>query len=476
MIPKYSTTPCSSMEKRDRDNARNSAIENMEWVYKGASKVLVLDNGLQSTTAGDMEPEEIGARLMACSWSRRLWTLQEGCFKSRTEFQFHDRTFKWTALHDDVLKIHKLSDWRSRSKLSKSHPVRKAQNLSWLRISPEYTLSLLTGTAVWQYKSPYLMAITMIDKRLFKITNPVWYSVFTFLEEMTVDWSGGLNGEALARCMRGMYYRNISKPIDEPLVLSSMLSARAGSATRLSRESTRPEDRYKVLFKKLRYLPREILFVDQPRYQEDGCRWIPKSLLRVNAVGSVNKVPVERRTNFEQWMIMSANPWKWYKLGYMCDQEEDGLATGLFGLRIQPIPTALTAPFTLEFPDMTPWEALKMGFGTKLSTSPKRLGKKYTVHLRRPGGGTEELTSAQEAQWVLLLDKTSSTRPSSIKALLVAVKEMYSHRPGGVTRFESLAVLRRVDVEEEEQANELPKVEVQWSAVPNQMAAKWVVG
>ena len=71
MIP---TNPRDS--NGDQRLKKLDALKDMEWVYKRASKVLVLDSGLYSVNTTMMGPEEIGARIMCSTWSRRLWTLQ----------------------------------------------------------------------------------------------------------------------------------------------------------------------------------------------------------------------------------------------------------------------------------------------------------------------------------------------------------------------------------------------------------------
>ncbi len=226
--------------------------------------------------------------------------------------------------------------------------------------------------------SPKAKVFVKVDQRLYRVINQVWFSIHTFLEEFTIDWSGGFELGALMRCMRGKYYGNCSSPADEPLVLSPLLSWLAGSAAKLQSESMTKEDRYKTLFKKLRYVPRDVLFVDQVRYQDYGYRWIPTSLLAVN--DSLGK-PVERPDRARSTYPIGAFPaWRvgiaaLYMGGFggagllalpvagvcavhrmrknssMCGQEKRGLVTALTGLRILPRPTELTVPFCFEFHD-----------------------------------------------------------------------------------------------------------------------------
>lgn len=108
MISKYSASASSKDEKQKRTSLKTKALKNMEWMYKGSSKVLVLDTDLLSISIKDLQAEEIEAHLMTSVWSSRLWTLQEGCNKDRTLFQFADRVMSWPALHDDIQKKSKL--------------------------------------------------------------------------------------------------------------------------------------------------------------------------------------------------------------------------------------------------------------------------------------------------------------------------------------------------------------------------------
>ncbi|KAL9051416.1 MAG: hypothetical protein Q9162_006023 [Coniocarpon cinnabarinum] len=409
MIPVFSKSSNAEQVERQND-AKDLALRNMEYIYKGASKVLVLDRSLLSISTKDMPVEEIGAQLMASTWSRRLWTFQEGCDKDRTLFQFQDRTISWPGLHDEVQSRYKLSSWKSRSQLPKKHPVKKAQKVKW------FVSEHGSRGDKKQITSPIVEALAHVDKRLYKVLNQVWHAIFAFLEEMTVDWSGDLKGERLARCMRGMYYRNCSRSTDEPLVLASLLSWRAGAAADVKKQSSTKEDRYKTLFQMLQYVPRDILFVDQVRYEEDGCRWMPTSLLGIN---SAYGKPIERTEHVPSAYTLN-NLFRVRKASVMCDRHDEGIATALDGLRILPRPTRLTLPFVFAHRDHT-WE----------------------VRVYLPGTNNT-VTQTDEADWVILPESSFASQPSSCKAVLLRVKKWHPHRQGAWTRFEALATLRRV--------------------------------
>ena len=68
---------------------RTRAIESMDQVYRSASAVLVLDSELLSTQS-DASLEEQLVRFACCSWSRRLWTLQEAVNGPSVLLQYSD--------------------------------------------------------------------------------------------------------------------------------------------------------------------------------------------------------------------------------------------------------------------------------------------------------------------------------------------------------------------------------------------------
>ena len=412
MIPVF-PEPFSDEQRMEQKQIKNAALRDMEWIYKGASKVLVLDRGLLPVTTSGMHVEEIGARIMVSAWSRRLWTLQEGCSKERVLFQFQDQAVSWPKLHDEVKSGSKLSTWKDLSRLPKKHPVRKAQKVKKFKWTRNVSKNEFEGS------SPYLQAVIHADKRLFKVTNQVWHSILSFLQEMTVDWSGGLKGEPLARCMRAMYYRNCSHPEDEPLVLTSLLSWRPGSAANLTKDEAsmgdpvQKQDRYKRLFRELKYVPLDMLFLDQRRYEDYGSGWIPKSLLSTNtAFGK----PIARTEHIPKAYNIN-NLFRVRKASPMCEISEHGLVTGLDGLQISPRPTALKAPFWIEHD-----------------------GKRWEVHLHHPGTD-QELFDFVEADWVLIPEQAIAVKSDSCQAILAQVLERHKHRSGGRTRFAALATL-----------------------------------
>lgn len=48
------------------EESKERALEQMEWIYKSATKVLVIDQRLLEISTSKISPEEIGLRIM-CS-------------------------------------------------------------------------------------------------------------------------------------------------------------------------------------------------------------------------------------------------------------------------------------------------------------------------------------------------------------------------------------------------------------------------
>lgn len=121
-------------DKETRELKRH-ALRDMEWVYKEAPKVLILDKDLLALDATGLQSEELGASVMSSTWSRLLWTLQEGCVAENTYLQLRDRAVLRTKLHQDVLRVSGVSAKRRRnSVLPESHPIRKLQELPWMNV------------------------------------------------------------------------------------------------------------------------------------------------------------------------------------------------------------------------------------------------------------------------------------------------------------------------------------------------------
>lgn len=73
------------------ENMRIRAMNRLRKPYQEAKHVLVLDSYLYNHKAADLPALEIWARVLCCSWSRRLWTFQEARLAKDLWYQFADR-------------------------------------------------------------------------------------------------------------------------------------------------------------------------------------------------------------------------------------------------------------------------------------------------------------------------------------------------------------------------------------------------
>ena len=456
MIPIIPIDASEAMKERKRNSLRE-----MEWVYKKATRVLVLDAGLQILKTAELTVEEKGAHIMCSTWSRRLWTLQEGCVADHTYFQFADKVVSQEDLHGEVLDATSLKGFgQNASVLHEDHPIRKKQELPWIHIhrrgfirsfdtdllkrvrgdfvkeAPMMFACAAIGSvagpagavvgglagSAFDVTSPKFQSMKRLGKRLFKVINPVWYSIYRFLQELSIGWNssltGGVSGGPLARCMRAMYHRNCTKSADESLVLASLLSSTPGIPATLTK--VEDEQRMQVLLQKLSQVPIEILFVDQQRYEDRGCRWMPKSLLGVNAPGSR---PIRRPEK-----IRTRNLTIKRKDNLICTATAEGLEFCLDGLRMHPQPCSVKVPFRFSFKDAF-----------------------FSVELKRPGT-TTFITELPEATWVMIPELSFISFPWQCQAILVKVVRSFPARPGGQTELCALATIKKLTSEEFEES------------------------
>jgi hypothetical protein len=86
-IPFWIDTLCVPIEPQ---NLWLRAMNRLRKPYTDAAIVLVLDSYLYTQESSNLSPLEIWARVLCCSWSRRLWTFQEGRLAKTLLYQFKD--------------------------------------------------------------------------------------------------------------------------------------------------------------------------------------------------------------------------------------------------------------------------------------------------------------------------------------------------------------------------------------------------
>ena len=80
---------------RSPPELRMEALQRLSEPFEEAASVLVIDSYLRRHSAAQVSPFELLARILACGWSQRLWTFQEGRLPAepaRVWFAFKDRS------------------------------------------------------------------------------------------------------------------------------------------------------------------------------------------------------------------------------------------------------------------------------------------------------------------------------------------------------------------------------------------------
>ena len=205
-------------------DAKNRSLEQMKMVYEQASAVLVLDASLQCYDSKAMCLEEVCFRILSCGWMRRFWTLQEGALpaeENRLYFQFRDQAINVRDL--------------------------------WQQVTTLYSEDL----------SRHGLAAAIISG----------FRGFTSLLQSTPDDPGA----DLDSLESALWYRSVSVPTDEPLLVGTLLDLEISTILKGP-----IEDRMCRLWSLMPAakggLPKSILFYLSPRLGQ-GFRWAPSSLL-----------------------------------------------------------------------------------------------------------------------------------------------------------------------------------------------------
>ena len=209
--------------------AKNMALLQMYRIYEGAYVVLVLDRGLISHHQGGASISQACIRVATSRWMTRLWTLQEGVLpakKNRLWFQFTE-----TALPLRVL-----------------------------------------------YQHLFELCATDIQSR--GIVNSVFgrFKTFTLLFNIVSTES---QGALFKDVSRGLLYRSVTVPSDEPLIIATLMGL---DLSRIL--ACKPRKRMLVLWRMITTSPlgveKDILFHTAPKLKRRGLRWAPRSLLFTN--------------------------------------------------------------------------------------------------------------------------------------------------------------------------------------------------
>ena len=219
-------TLCCPVVSRE---GHSMALRQMYRTYDEASVVLVLDRSLISHRVGGMRIDEACVRIAASRWMTRLWTLQEGALpatKHRLWFQFTQTALPFVTLYHHLVKV--------------MHMDIRRRGVADSVIARFHTFA------------------TLIDK------------------------SSENQGAQMKDIMKGLLYRSVTVPSDEPLIIATLLALDLSPIL-----ASEPAERMIVLWRIIGTSPsginKHILFHMGPKMYKRGLRWAPQSLLSVDS-------------------------------------------------------------------------------------------------------------------------------------------------------------------------------------------------
>ncbi|KAM0794226.1 hypothetical protein BDR22DRAFT_895340 [Usnea florida] len=227
------------------EESQKMALRQMYRTYEEASLVLVLDRSLISHRVGGMEFDEKCVRIATSRWMTRLWTLQEGALPAKKDklwFQFTETALPFRALYVRLTEIER-TDIRRRG-----------------------------------------VASSVIGRFL------------TFRTLFDVESSDN-RGAELNHIMRGLFYRSVTVPSDEPLIIATLLALDL-SPILASEPAQRMNVLWRIIGKSPSGIDKQILFHLGLKTRERGLRWAPQSLLSVDRHFSIPKPGEEEHRGF----------------------------------------------------------------------------------------------------------------------------------------------------------------------------------
>ncbi|KAL9581542.1 MAG: hypothetical protein Q9212_003842 [Teloschistes hypoglaucus] len=235
---------------------RKLAISSMATVYKDAEKVLVIDSAISSAPSSRLHSIEMAFRLRTSSWVRRLWTFQEAYLAKELHYQFQDTAYTLSRIRQ---KYHQ-----------------EQQALAQLSEESERTCGSDGGEGTTLQPTSYTAPNAPAWKRI-EGGDLLWHNAYRFLEQVEVLGKNKPQGESdrLRSILHPLRWRTTSKLEDETICLSGCMDL---SLDRLP-WSSGAQERMKMFLSSMRTVPVGLMFVDRPRIESEGCRWMPTSFL-----------------------------------------------------------------------------------------------------------------------------------------------------------------------------------------------------
>lgn len=90
--------PVKENMTEEEKSTKKKAIGQIFQVFNQSKYTVVLDNGLHTMNASRDKPTQTAMTILASSWMRRLWTLQEAFLSRQLHFAFGERRMDWHNL------------------------------------------------------------------------------------------------------------------------------------------------------------------------------------------------------------------------------------------------------------------------------------------------------------------------------------------------------------------------------------------
>lgn len=210
------------------------AMNRLRKPYQDAALVLVLDSYLYTQDTRDIDHAEMWARVLCCTWSRRLWTFQEGRLAKPGRL--------WVQFRDTAMSMEDI--WRGFGQTLATEELMTELHLKW------------RGSNVIRGLAETGGPVSESTLKNFRPEPGVW------------DMRESLKARA------------VSVPADEVLCLFCNMGLDMEVVMR-----TPPEDRLAVFWRNVRKIPVGLVFSTAPeKMTVPGLRWAPTSFL-----GSMDK-------------------------------------------------------------------------------------------------------------------------------------------------------------------------------------------
>jgi hypothetical protein len=229
----------------------------MRDIYASAEKVLVLDAVL-SQVSKFANSVEILTSIRSSTWVRRLWTFHEAALATQIYYQFANHAMKSTEIY------------QASTEEELDQAIKFFHRKSWSLSSFDVEVNIDKGM-----REQYNIALRLPERlvHLQQLKSQA-FQYLAVVEAHTIDQHDRNNYRLLSQATRPLRWRRTSRIEDETICIAGVLGVNVAG---LINESHL--DRMKKLLGEMEYVPADILFLDKPRIQDIGYRWMPTTFL-----------------------------------------------------------------------------------------------------------------------------------------------------------------------------------------------------